>query len=222
MKKRTIIRHSVLVFALVFLSSCTDFLKSIEATKNGSTTSQSVEGKEQVVEEELPIETAAITQPQKKTEFAAHRADLQEVETALRNLPQLKDKPIYVYQSIHFYDNHRVLLQIQNPDNANYVDEYYYVDGHWQEPKPIVLSKHTKVKEDVVSLDEIPFVHANNVYEALKEKVEEIGGNPSDLTVYVITRKNRVRWYPRTISNERARYSIEFKKDGTLLSFEQD
>ena len=222
MKNKYPITSSALLFALVFFSSCTDFLKSIEDTKNGRIEHQSVEGNAQQEEEELPSVTEDRANPKKKEGFAAHKEELQAVEMALRNLPQLKDKPIYVYRSIHFYDNYRVLLQIQNPDNANYVDEYYYADGHWQEPKPIVLSKHTKIEEDIVSLDEIPFVQANNVYEALKEKVEEIGGNASDLTVYVVTRKNRIRWYPRTISNERFRYSIEFKQDGTLLSFEQE
>lgn len=221
MRKRTIIT-SLLLLVFAFLSSCADFLKSIEDTKNGSTAIDLVDETAVQLPEELPVAKTMMNQTQKKSEFAAHKEDLHEVEVALRNLPQLKGKPIYVYQSIHFYDNYRVLLQIQNPDHADYVDEYYYVDGQWQQPKPIVLSKHTKIENDLVSLDEIPFVHANNVYEALKAKVEEIDGDASDLMVYVITRNNRVRWYPRTISNERSRYAIEFKKDGTLLSFEQE
>lgn len=221
MKKRTI-TTSLLLLALVFLSSCTEFLKSIEETKNGSRAIDSVGEKSVELQRELSVEEAVVNQTQKKFGFASNKEALQEVEAALRNLPQLKGKPIYVYQSIHFYDNYRVLLQIQNPDHANYVDEYYYTDGQWQEPKPVVLSKHTKIEQDLVSLEEIPFVHANNVYEALKEKVEEIGGDSTDLMVYVITRNNRVRWYPRTINNERSRYAIEFKKDGTLLSFEQE
>ncbi|MGG5507308.1 MULTISPECIES: hypothetical protein [unclassified Myroides] len=221
MRKKTI-PLSLLLLALVFLSSCSDFLKSIEETKKGRRDSDAVEEKPVQQQRELQVEEVRVNQVQKKVEFAAHKEELQKVEEALRNLPQLKDKPIYVYQSIHFYDNYRVLLRIQNPDNPTYVDEYYYVDGHWQEPKPVVLSKHTKVEQDVVSLDEIPFVRANKVYEVLKAKVEEIGGDPTDLLVYVVTRNNRVRWYPRTISNERARYAIEFKKDGSLLSFEQE
>lgn len=214
------LKWSVLLFLLVGMSSCADFLQSIEDTKKGKTTVETPEVKEDIVAE--PTKEVIAVEPTNKAQFAAHPEDLIAVENALRALPQFKDRPIYVYQSIHFYDNYRVLLQVQNPDNPSYVDEYYYANEQWHDPKPVVLSKRDNIQQDLVSLDEIPFVHAHNVYEALKQKVEEIGGDTSDLTVYVITRKNRIRWYPRTISTDRARYAIEFKKDGTLLSFEQE
>ena len=211
-----------LTVVFLLMSSCTEFIKSIEDTKKGK--DMETENLPQHLPEKQE-NTTAIDPPifsKKERGFAADKQHLHEVEVALRQLPQFENKPIYVYQSIHFYDNYRVLLQVQNPDNPDYVDEYYYANGQWHEPKPIVLSKNAKIEQDLVSLDEIPFVNANNVYEALKQKVEEIGGDSSDLTVYVITRKNRVRWYPRTVSNDRSRYAIEFNKDGTLLSFEQE
>lgn len=65
-------------------------------------------------------------------------------------------------------------------------------------------------------------MNANNTYKALIEKIQEIGGESSRLTVYATTSRNKITWYPRTISNERFRYSIEFNEDGTLQSFEQD
>lgn len=218
--KRTSLRWSGFLLLLVGMSSCADFLQSIEETKTGKVEVEMPKVKEEIVHE--PLEKEAVVVPEKKVNFAAHPEDLIAVEEALRALPQFENKQIKVYQSIHFYDNYRVLLRIQNPDNPAYVDEYYYVDGAWKTPTPVVLSKHDKIERDLVSLDEIPFVHAHHVYQALKEKVEEIGGDTSDLMVYVITRNNRVRWYPRTISNERSRYAIEFKKDGTLFSFEQE
>lgn len=218
--RRTSLKWSSLLFLLVGMSSCADFLQSIEDTKTGKTTVEAPQVKEDVVVE--PTKEVIVIEPTKKTQFAAHPEDLIAVEEALRALPQFENKPIQVYQSIHFYDNYRVLLRIQNPDNPAYIDEYYYVDGAWKNPTPVVLSKSDKIERDLVPLDKIPFANANNVYKALKEKVEEIGGDSSDLMVYVITRNNRIRWYPRTISNERSRYSIEFKQDGTLLSFDQD
>lgn len=218
--RRTSLKWSMLLFLLVGMSSCADFLQSIEDTKKGKTTVETPVVMEAPVEEET--EEVIAVEPTKKTQFAAHPEDLIAVEDALRALPQFANKPIYVYQSIHFYDNYRVLLQVQNPDNPSYVDEYYYANGQWHDPKPIVLSKRDQIQQDLVSLDKIPFANANNVYKALKQKVEEIGGDTSNLMVYVITRNNRIRWYPRTISNERSRYSIEFKQDGTLLSFEQE
>ena len=218
--KRTSLKWSSLLLLFVGMSSCADFLQSIEETKTGKVAVETPKEADEIAPKPMVEEVGV--EPKKKMQFAAHPEDLIAVEAALRALPQFKDKDIQVYQSIHFYDNYRVLLRIQNPDNLTYVDEYYYVDGAWKNPTPVVLSKHDKIERDIVSLDEIPFAHAHNVYKALKEKVEEIGGDTSDLMVYVITRNNRVRWYPRTISNERSRYSIEFKKDGTLLSFEQE
>lgn len=218
------LKWSSLLLLLVGMSSCADFLQSIEETKTGQVKvdTPTVE-KESTPTAEKGVGTVTPTlEPKKKTQFAAHLEDLEAAEQALRALPQFENKVINVYQSIHFYDNYRVLLRVQNPDNPTYIDEYYYVDGAWKTPTPVVLSKRDNIERDLVPLDEIPFVHANNVYKALKEKVEEIGGDTTDLTVYAITRNNRVRWYPRSIKNTRFKYAIEFKKDGTLLSFEQE
>ncbi len=218
--KRTSLKWSVFLLLLVGMSSCADFMQSIEETKTGKVAVETPKVAEEVAQE--PLEEEVVVEPKKKVHFAAHPEDLIAAEEALRALPQFENKQIKVYQSIHFYDNYRVLLRIQNPDNPAYIDEYYYMDGAWKNPTPVVLSKHDKIERDIVSLDDIPFAHAHNVYKALKEKVEEIGGDTSDLMVYVITRNKQVRWYPRTISNARFRYAIEFKKDGTLRSFEQE
>ena len=53
-------------------------------------------------------------------------------------------------------------------------------------------------------------------------KMQEIGSKSTNRTVYATTYRNKVTWYPRSLSNERSRYSIEFNEDGTLRSFEQD
>ena len=146
---------------------------------------------------------------------------LKEVEQKLRNRPELKGKPIKVYQSIHFYENYRVLMKIQNPDNPTYVDEYYYSNGNW-ETKPVVTSKHDNIEKDLVDLDRLNFINANHVYKVLREKLDEIKSSSQDFTVYVVTYNNKIRWYPRTIGNQRSEYSIEYDEQGFLKSFEQN
>lgn len=216
--------------AALLLISCNDLRQTINDTlKKKDMETQATETSE---EETKPIHTPEntdeepqepiLTEQKRTTGFAADALALQEVETSFRNLPELKGKNINIYQSIHFYDNYRVSLKIQNTENPNYVDEYYYSNQKWEGPKPIVLSKNTIVSDNTMPLDKVPFKNAHNVYKALTQKMEEIGSTTTDVTVYVVLYGNKIKWYPQSLSNQRSRYSITFNTDGTLKSFEQE
>lgn len=201
-------------------SSCEKFRKSIQDTKAGPVLDNKA-SRSGTQDTGVVSEQTRESQEEKRG-FAGDVSELRHAEELLRNLPKLKGRKVAVYQSIHFYDDYRILLRIQNPDTLKYVDEYYYRNGIWEGPSPLVLSKSVDVEKDLVSLDKIPFKNAAHVYQAMKEKMTEIGSRSTDYTVYVVTYNNKIRWYPRTISNTRERFSIEYNEDGTLRSFEQD
>lgn len=211
--------YSILLAFTLWLTACDSISKSIRDTLRSDTSfSPQPQNKQQPLQAPAPepVPEAAPREP-----FAANPAALNEAEQLLRNRPEFKGKQIQVYKSIHFYSNYRVLTQLQNPDNPAYVDEYYFTNGKWEDPKPVRLSKNTDVAADLVPLDAVPFANAHNVYKALLEKYREIGGNPGDLTIYVILWNKKIRWYPGSIHNDRYDYDIEFKQDGTLRRFEQ-
>ncbi|WP_437919469.1 hypothetical protein [Sphingobacterium sp. LRF_L2] len=192
--------------------SCESFIKSIKETNRG------IDRKTDSVVFSSSVEDLK----EKKSIFLEDMSALIEVEKAFRNRPELKNKSIKIYGSIHFYNDYRISLAIQNPDNPTYVDEYSYRDQAWSDPKPVILSKYEKIAERTIDLDKIPFKYANNVYNILKRKSQEIGSKSTDYTVYVVINKQKIRWYPGSITSDRSRYSIEFNDDGTLKSFEQD
>lgn len=160
----------------------------------------------------------------KKTEipFCENVKALEAAETSLRNMPQFKGKNINIYRSVHFYEDYRISLKIQHPDNPEYIDEYYYSDGKWNDPKPVQTTKRDKIEENLLALDKIPFANAHNVYRSLQEKIREIPDVEKISTIYVIAYKGNPRWYPSSINSPRSKYSIEFNADGTLKSFEQE
>lgn len=213
MKQNTITYSLLLATSIGFLS-CHKLTRSIHDTLNGNS--------KEIAENNSIHQASETSRKNKDIDFMADRESLQEAENLLRNRPELKGKEINIYQNIHFYSNYRILLKIQNPDNPNYVDSYSYDGEIWKDPEPVVLSKHDDITNNIVNLNKIPFVNANNTYQAIVAKMKEIGSQSTDLTVYVNIYKNKITWYPRSLSNERSRYSIEFNEDGTLQSFKQD
>ncbi len=207
---------------LAMLSACQKFARSIHDTRYGDTSQVKPSGEHPYDTSSGSLSVPSSESYTEKADFAANISALQEAEDSFRALPQLRGKKINVYKSIHFYDSHRILIRIQNPDTASYVDEYHYSNKHWESPKPLVLSKLDNIQENIISLDSVPFRNAHNVYNALKQKFQEIGSRHADFTVYVVVFNNKLIWYPRTISNDRTRFSIEFTTQGYLKSFERD
>ncbi|GEM_PF-619173 len=213
---------SLFMTAPMLQMSCQSFVNSLKETKDGAAGQDTTSG-------EVPAtprssqEAVAVEQEERsdETPFLADSSALIAAEKALRERPELRGHEIFIYRSVHFYDDGRISLKIQHPEQKNYVDSYDYRDGKWSDPLPVVLSKRDNVAKDIVSLNRLPFKNANQVFLHLKEKLQQIDSRSGDYTVYAITSGNEIRWYPRTISNDRSKYSIEFNANGTIRSFEQ-
>lgn len=145
---------------------------------------------------------------------------LQKAENQLRALPEFQGKKIRLYRSTHFYQDGRIITEIQNPDEPRNIDSYTYRDGKWEAPEPVRISLSDKIEEHLIDLDSVPFVNAHNVYQALTEKSAELGIEPRE-TIYVVPRNNKANWYPKTLNTDRSSYRMEFDSQGNLLSFEQ-
>ena len=145
---------------------------------------------------------------------------LEKAENQLRALPEFQGKKIRLYRSTHFYQNGRIITEIQNPDEPRNIDRYTYRDGKWEAPEPVRISLSDKIEEHLIDLDSIPFVNAHKVYQAITEKSAELGIEPRE-TIYVVPRNNKANWYPKTLDTDRSSYRMEFDSQGNLLSFEQ-
>nr|WP_199158420.1 hypothetical protein [Pedobacter sp. ASV2] len=245
MKKQT---HYILLMAftaLVFLS-CKQALKSVDETFNPKDTlptehtkatkssiitkseerdrmTKIIDSQAQIIIKEVQAQTSKhVDEKAKDKSFLNDITQLQEAETALKQLPQYVDKEIFIYQTAYFYDDGRINIKLQHPTNPKYVDNYEYKDGKWSAPKPEQLSVREKMEDKLISLNKISFTSAARVNKIYNEKAAQIEGAKPNSSVYIYISDGAVRWYPLSISGSRERYSIEFNNDGSLKRFMQN
>lgn len=215
-------KKNILIMILPFiLAGCKDFKKSIDDTISvNRSAGDSLQGTATLENGSVNMEDTNKSK-ELNAPFASQLEKLNLAEKQLRDLPRFKEKPIYIYQDIHFYPDGRIIVKLQTPENPNFVDKYTYSDGQWQQPEPVLLSKNDDVRAELMSLDKIPFKNANNVYKVLIEKGKEIGTNNENQVINAGLRRKKIVWHPGSINSERYRYEIEYNEDGTLKSFEQ-
>lgn len=155
-------------------------------------------------------------------QFLANEAGLNAAETALVNLPQYAGKNIFLYTSVHFYDDGSIHIQLQHPDNPGYVDAYEYRNGAWSAPKPQQVSIKDNMESRLAPLKKVRFANAAKVARAFNEKAAQVEGAQPATSVYVTIWNKEVRWYPITINGTRERYAIRFDADGNVISFERE
>lgn len=208
--------------SLLFLS-CNQISKSIDETfKSNDTTINKTDDKSVDIEK-----TQTNTQQKELSKNSEHHFlsdvdGLKKAEEELRRLPQYNGKEIFIYSLLYFYDNGRINIKLQHPENPKYIDSYEYENNEWSEPKPIQLSIRDNIQDQLISLNKINFANVAKVSAVLNKKSENIEGAKPPESVYISIRKNQIYWYPTTINGSRERYSIQFNDDGTLKSFEQD
>lgn len=221
MIKRTL----YLFIAAILCTSCREISKSITDTlqtnqeeKKETNMPKSNTANEFYSEDEL----AELGRSEQPRIFTADKEALQQAENSLRQRSEFQGKPIVIFRNAHFYNDGRIILTIQNPENPEFIDSYHYKNGQWGEPEPVRTTKADRVEERLISLDKVPFVNANKVYESIQQELKEIDFEKPDITVYFVINKNKTRWYPGSIDTERSRYSLEFNEDGTLINFKKD
>jgi hypothetical protein len=157
-----------------------------------------------------------------KKDFLTNPKALVKAENTLKNLPQYAGKEIFIYSTIHFYNDGSIHTMLQHPENPNYVDKYIYNNGKWSKPEPVTLSLRDNVQSKLVSLNRINFINVVKVTETYNQKVKEIEGAKPSTNTYVSIWDNQIRWLPSGINGSRERYSLQFNDDGSLKSYRQE
>jgi len=156
-------------------------------------------------------------------DFLQDTVALRQAEKALNSLPQFAGKKIRLYRDIHFYQDGRISLKLQNPENPEYVDEYRYKDKVWDKPTPVQISTRENTATKRMDLDKISFETVATIVHHYNEKAEGIEGAGPLTHVYgIIWDSGQLMWYPRNINGSRKRYGIEFTLDGRVKRFQQE
>lgn len=115
--------------------------------------------------------------------FLADAATLQKAEDALKTLPHFAGKKLNVFQSVHFYGDGRINIELQNPDQTTHIDSYKFKNDKWSEPQPVQISGDGKLKDNLTPLDDIKFATVAHIYKNYKEQAANVtGGLDKDLT----------------------------------------
>lgn len=175
----------------------------------------------------ITIETHSTTHTVKHTKaprsnFLTKESWLNKAEAALKALPQYAGKEIFIYSSIHFYNDGSIHAMLQHPEDPRYIDKYEYRNGVWSAPEPQQVSVRDHIDSRLVSLSKIRFITAAKIARIYNEKAAEVEGAKATTSVYISIWDNEARWLPTTINGSRERYSIKFDKDGELKGFERD
>jgi hypothetical protein len=158
----------------------------------------------------------------KNINFLTNKSELIRAETAMKKLPQYAGKEIFLYSTIHFYNDGSIHAMLQHPQHPEYVDNYEYKDGVWSAPKPEQLSVRDNIQRRLIPLNKFSFANVASVTQTYNEKASSIEGAKPTTGTYILIRNNEIRWYPISIEGSRERYSIEFNADGTLKNFKQE
>lgn len=146
-------------------------------------------------------------------------SELAIAEEKLRQLPQYQGKEIFLYESVHFYEDGSINLALQHPTNPNHVDAYKYQNGKWSAPKAVLARNGAR---RTFPLSKVNFADAHQVIYTYNEKAAQIEGAKLITTAYISIWDSGMRWFPGTINGTRNRYDIQFNTDGTLKSFRQE
>jgi hypothetical protein len=158
----------------------------------------------------------------KKRSSSLGESSLLIAEKALRDLPQYAGKEIFIYSSLHFYNDGSIRTMLQHPENPEYIDNYVYQNGVWSAPNPEQVSIKDRITSRLVPLDKIQFATAAKVAQTYNEKAAKIEGAKPLTSVYISIWDNRIRWYPSAINGSREKWAIEFDTDGELKRFERE
>ena len=85
------------------------------------------------------------------------------------------NKPVKM-MDIHFYDDGRVILDAQDPENKKNVNRYTYRDGSWNTPQPIELKGTGKLEDNLFSLEEANLQAIPNLVKEAMTRSKDIDG----------------------------------------------
>lgn len=148
---------------------------------------------------------------------------LKEAEESLKNLPKFKGKDIKIFQKIYFYEDGRIVTDIQDPSNAENIDSYTFKDGKWQEPQAVQISGGGDLSSNLFSLSEIKFETLAAIHSELKKQSKDVEG--AEIGGGIFYNLNVIRnekYWIAGVSGTRGNYTGHFNADGTLKEFKKN
>lgn len=150
-------------------------------------------------------------------------ATLKKAEETLRDMPKFKGKDIKVFQKIYFYEDGRIIVDLQDPTKTENIDSYTFKNGTWEEPQAVQISGGGDLSSNLFSLNEIKFETVATIYKELQKQAKDIEGAKIGAGIYYNLNvvRNEKTWYTG-IEGTRGSYNGYFNADGSLKEFKKD
>lgn len=150
-------------------------------------------------------------------------ATLKKAEEALKNLPKFKGKDIKVFQKIYFYEDGRIIVDLQDPATPDNIDSYTFKNGAWEEPQAVQISGGGDMSANLFSLNEIKFETVATIYKELQNQAKNVEGAKIGGGIYynLNVLRNEKAWFTN-VEGTRGNYSGYFNADGTLKEFKKN
>lgn len=218
----------VFVPSFLFFISCNQIRKSFEDTFKSSE-----ENQENSIKNETARDENATRQSDKRTSsaetiadvpqnFLADRDALMKAQKQLHEIPSFVNKQLHACSSIHFYDDGRVNITLQDPNTLEHIDEYDYRDGDWHNPRPVIYRDFQEINSNLYPLKSVSFEAVCRFYRQLMEKSLAIQGAQPITHIYYSpgTPPEKGNWRA-SVSGTRERYSAKADVSGNIIEFER-
>ncbi|MDR2284188.1 MAG: hypothetical protein LBE37_13310 [Sphingobacterium sp.] len=155
--------------------------------------------------------------------FLTNRDALKKAESELKDMPKFKGKDVKVFQNIHFYEDGRIQLALQDPDKPENIDDYLFQGGKWQEPQAVQISGDGDMSANVFALSTLKFETVADIYKQLETQSKEVEGAKIDGHIYynLNVMHQKGQWMTG-VQGTRGQYSGYFNADGSLIEFKKN
>ncbi|MBL1409909.1 hypothetical protein [Sphingobacterium faecale] len=155
--------------------------------------------------------------------FLTNRDALKKAEAELKDMPKFKGKDVKVFQNIHFYEDGRVQLALQDPDKPENIDDYLFQGGKWQEPQAVQISGDGDMSANVFPLGTLKFETVADIYKQVEEQSKEVEGAKIDGHIYYnLNVMHQSGQWITGVQGARGQYSGYFNADGSLKEFKKN
>ncbi len=209
------IMFALCVLALL-LASCTQITQSFKETFEEPVNDKKQGGSRSRMQNMVEDKVAEANYLSDANYFRAAKGSLME-------LPKFKGKTLRVYSDIHFYNDGRVMLNLQDPAIPENIDRYTFRDGDWEEPEPVKLSSQADFYQQLLPLDSVDFGTVTSIYGYMTKESASIEGAEQVNHIYLIISPHIVgnQWYA-SLQAARGTYSLRAKLSGEIIRFERD
>lgn len=211
-----------LALSSLLLASCGNNSSQNTETATTTTTTQNTTTTVETPKISTPTEAPKV----EKISLFENKAELEKAYDELAKMPNLAGKDFNFFQHVYFYADGRIKVAIQDPNNAENIDDYEYNNGKWLDPMPVQITGNGDMSANVSPLTKEIFTTAAVVAENWKEKQKEVEGANAELSYMHLAvfgiGGSKLIWSADEIKGTRAVHTIYFNTDGSVKEFKKN